>query len=85
VVGIGYAVLYLIWLTYFRHDDPSFLNGLVFGVVTVLAPFLVMKPALGGGFFGLKAPQPIRGMVLSLLTHAIFGIGLYLGHLVYTL
>lgn len=78
-IGISYAALYLGLLELGTAREPTFGNALLFGVVTVVAPFCIMKPALGGGFMGLKAPHPMRGILLSLSTHAVFGLGLYLG------
>jgi hypothetical protein len=50
---------------------------LLVGVGTVAAPFLVMQPAMGGGFAASRSPRPGRARLQSLLTHAVFGLGLY--------
>ena len=58
--------------------SPTLLPALLFGAVTVLAPFLVMQPALGMGVEASNAPAPWRARGKSLVTHLIFGLGLYL-------
>ncbi len=60
-------------------------RGLSFGVVTVLALWLILIPALGGGFFGVKTGRAVFVVLASLSFHAEFGNGLYLGTMVYVL
>lgn len=82
LIGIIYGAIYL-GLIYATSMVPTLFNGLIFGLVTLAAPFLLMKPALGGGLFGLKASSPGKGLFLSISAHAVFGIGLYSGELLY--
>ena len=48
------------------------------GVVTVLAPFLIMQPGMGAGIAASRTPRPGAARLQSLITHAVFGFGLYL-------
>lgn len=82
LIGIIYGAIYL-GLIYAASMVPTLFNGLIFGLITLAAPFLLMKPALGGGLFGLKASNPGKGLFLSISAHAVFGIGLYTGELLY--
>ena len=59
--------------------SPTLLPALAFGLVTVLFPFLVMQPAMGLGVAASRTPRPAAARVQSLVTHAIFGAGLYIG------
>ena len=52
--------------------------ALVFGALTVLAPWFVMQPAMGAGFLALKTPTPLRNSLRNLANHSVFGVGLYL-------
>lgn len=61
------------WLA---HPTP--LPALVFGILTVAAPFLVMQPAFGLGVAASRAPSPRQARLRSLMNHAVFGVGLYL-------
>ena len=56
----------------------TLLPALVVGVVTVVFPFFVMQPGMGFGIAASKAPDPMRARLRSLMTHTVFGIGLYL-------
>ncbi|MCJ2182519.1 DUF2938 domain-containing protein [Novosphingobium sp. 1949] len=79
-VGLLYAALYLAGL---RVIDPALAptlaNALLFGLVSLAAPMLFMKPALGGGLFGWRAARPWRGFWITVSTHLVFGAGLYAG------
>ena len=57
---------------------PTLLPALRFGLVTVLFPYLVMQPAFGLSVAASKTPNPNAARVKSLVSHAVFGIGLYL-------
>jgi hypothetical protein len=48
------------------------------GVVTVVAPLFVLQPALGAGIASSKTPRPLFNSLKSLVTHVVFGIGLFL-------
>lgn len=57
---------------------PTLWPALLFGLVTVAMPFLIMQPSFGFGIAASKTPNPGQARAKSLLTHAVFGIGLYL-------
>jgi hypothetical protein len=78
LIGITFAIVFvaLIGDTWLQHPTP--IPALVFGVVTVLAPFAILQPAFGLGFAASKTPHPAQARVRSLLNHAAFGAGLYL-------
>ena len=52
---------------------------MIFGLATVSVPFFLMQPAMGMGVAASRAPRPGAARVQSLVTHATFGLGLYLG------
>lgn len=56
---------------------PTVAPALGFGLLTVAAPFFLMQPGMGAGIAASKAPRPAVARLHSLLTHAIFGLGLY--------
>ena len=57
---------------------PTLLPALLYGIVTVAFPFLVMQPSLGHGIAASRTPSPSRARLKSLMTHTVFGVGLYL-------
>lgn len=56
---------------------PTPLLPLLFGIGTVLVPFFIMQPSLGLGIAASKTPNPTRARLKSLMTHTVFGAGLY--------
>jgi hypothetical protein len=76
-IGIAFAAILLgIWgLAWIRH--PTIGPALLVGVGSVAAPFLVMQPGMGAGIAARRTPRPASARLQSLVTHAIFGLGLY--------
>ncbi|WP_303760643.1 DUF2938 domain-containing protein [Alcanivorax jadensis] len=60
-------------------DQPTLAPALLVGIGTVAAPFLLMQPGMGAGIAASRTPAPNTARLQSLLTHGVFGIGLYLG------
>lgn len=69
-IGMTFAALLVtVWGTpWLEHPTPG--PALLVGVVTVIAPLFLMQPAMG-------APRTLRSVLQSLITHTIFGLGLY--------
>jgi hypothetical protein len=60
---------------------PTVLPALLYGLATVVFPFLIMQPSLGLGIAASRTPNPMPARLKSLVTHTVFGIGLYLSAL----
>jgi len=77
LIGIAFAaVLLAIWgLEWARH--PTIGPALIVGIGSVAAPFLVMQPGMGAGIAASRTPRPSAARLQSVVTHAIFGLGLY--------
>ncbi|BAN47510.1 DUF2938 domain-containing protein [Metapseudomonas resinovorans] len=56
---------------------PSLLPAMLFGAATVAAPLLLMQPAFGMGLAASRTPQPGKARLRSLVTHLVFGAGLF--------
>jgi hypothetical protein len=78
LIGTTLAVVFILLAPGTWLARPTLLPALAFGVVTTLMPYLVMQPALGLGIAASKTPNPGQARLKSLLTHAIFGVGLYI-------
>jgi hypothetical protein len=78
MIGVMFAIAFVAFAgkSWFQH--PTLIPALLFGVVTVLAPFAIMQPAFGLGFAASKTPNPTQIRLRSLMNHTAFGIGLYL-------
>lgn len=48
-----------------------------YGIVTVAFPFFILQPSLGLGVAGSRTPKPAQTRLKSLVTHTVFGAGLY--------
>jgi len=59
-------------------QHPTLIPAIVFGIVTVGAPFLIMQPAFGLGIAASNASRPMQARLRGLMNHTVFGIGLYL-------
>lgn len=78
VIGICFAsLLPLIWGTAWLRE-PSLAPALTVGIITVLAPYLLLQPGMGAGIAASKTPRPWTARMHSLVMHAVFGLGLYL-------
>jgi len=83
LIGTGFAaVLLSVWGLEWLHR-PTLAPALMVGLGTVVVPLLVMQPAMGAR----RTSHPGAARLQSLLTHTIYGIGLYLAgwadHLVF--
>ena len=76
-IGIAFAaVLLAVWgLEWARQ--PTLVPALIVGIGSVAAPFLVLQPGMGAGIAASRTPRPAAARFQSLVTHAIFGLGLY--------
>jgi hypothetical protein len=50
---------------------------MIVGIGSVVAPFLLMQPGMGAGIAASRTPKPGAARLNSLVTHAVFGLGLY--------
>ena len=78
MIGITFAIAFIGLLGNNWLQHPTLIPAIVFGVVTVFAPFLIMQPAMGFGFAASKTPNPTQARLRSLMNHTAFGVGLYL-------
>jgi hypothetical protein len=78
MIGTTFAIAFvaLVGNNWLQHPTP--IPALVFGIVTVLAPFFIMQPSLGLGFASSKTSNPAQARVRSVMNHTAFGVGLYL-------
>jgi hypothetical protein len=80
-IGMSFAALLVSLFGLSWARAPSLLPALFIGIVTVLAPLLILQPALGAGIASSKTPKPVFNWFKSLVTHIVYGSGLYLAAL----
>lgn len=78
MIGVTLAVLFVSLASANWMSQPTLLPALSFGVVTVLIPFVTIQPAFGLGIASSKTLHPNKARLKSLMTHTVFGIGLWL-------
>ncbi|GAB4062231.1 DUF2938 domain-containing protein [Uliginosibacterium sediminicola] len=78
LTGISFAsLLVLTYGTDWLHA-PRLVPALLVSLVTLAAPFLLMQPGMGAGIAASRTPRPNAARLHSLISHLVFGVGLYL-------
>jgi hypothetical protein len=77
VVGVAYAgaLLAILGLAWARNPTP--VPALIFGLITMIAPFFIMQPGMGAGVAASKAPKPNVARLKVVMAHTVFGLALY--------
>ncbi len=81
-IGVGFATILVALFGLEWLHQPTLVPALVVGVFTVVFPFFLMQPGMGLGVAATKAPRPNMARLRSLMSHTIFGFGLYAAALV---
>ncbi|MGE0392450.1 MAG: DUF2938 domain-containing protein [Vicinamibacterales bacterium] len=77
-IGIAFSALLLGMFGVEWARSPSLTPALLVGIVTVVAPWFILQPGMGAGIASRKTPAPLFNALKSLVTHTVFGLGLYL-------
>ena len=77
VIGAVYALALVAFVSGSWLARPTLLPAMLFGIVSVLVPFLIMQPSFGLGIAASRTPNPTQARLRSLMAHTSFGIGLY--------
>lgn len=78
LIGITFAFLLIIFYGEVWLVKPTLGPAIIIGVITAVAPLFIMQPAFGFGMGSSKLSNPNMRRIKSLLTHLVYGIGLYL-------
>jgi hypothetical protein len=78
MIGITFAIAFvaLTGINWLQH--PRLIPAIIYGILTVLAPFFIMQPLMGLGLAASKTSNPTQARLRSLMNHTAFGVGLYL-------
>jgi cytochrome b561 len=77
VIGAVYALVLVALVSGSWLARPTLLPAMLFGIVSVLVPYLIMQPSFGLGIAASRTPQPTQARLRSLMAHTAFGVGLY--------
>jgi hypothetical protein len=80
-IGVTFAALLVATFGLNWARSPSLCPALFIGIVTAVAPLFVLQPALGAGIASSKTPRPLFNAMKSVVTHTVYGFGLYLAAL----
>jgi hypothetical protein len=76
-IGVIFAAVLLGAFGIAWAQAPTIIPALLVGIGTLAAPFLLMQPGMGAGIAASRTPRPAAARVQSLITHTVFGVGLY--------
>jgi hypothetical protein len=77
LIGIAFAAALLAISGVDWTRQPTLAPALLVGIVSVAAPFFVLQPGMGAGIAASRTPRPNAARLQTIVTHAIFGLGLY--------
>lgn len=78
-VGVVFALLYLFAMSLLGVSSRGAGAAMTFGLATCVFPWLLMFPAMGFGLFGVRGPPGTQLFLSSLVSHAAYGAGIWLG------
>jgi hypothetical protein len=76
-IGIAFAALLLAVAGVEWVNQPTLGPPLLVSAVTLIAPFFVMQPAMGAGIAASRTPRPNVARLRSIVTHTVYGLGMY--------
>jgi hypothetical protein len=77
VIGVVLAIVYVVGARWLGVSPGSLPGALGYGLATCVFPWLLMYPALGFGWFGLRGPAEMKPFTSSVLNHLFYGFGLW--------
>lgn len=77
-IGVLFAALLLGMFGLRWAHSPTVGEALFIGTITVLAPWFLLQPGLGAGIASSKTNTPVFNALKSLVSHTVFGFGLFL-------
>jgi hypothetical protein len=76
MIGAALGVGFLLVVRRASVAGSVLATALVYGAVTSVFAWLLMFPAMGYGWFGLRGPQSARLLRTSVINHLAYGLGL---------
>lgn len=76
-IGAVFALVLVVLTSGDWLARPTVLPALLYGIGTVVCPLFIMQPAFGLGIAASRTPNPTQARLKSLVTHTVFGAGLY--------
>jgi hypothetical protein len=83
-IGVVFAALLLATAGLEWVKQPTLVPPLLVSSATLVAPLFVMQPAMGTGIAASRTPRPHVARLRSVVTHSVYGVGLYVSAWVWT-
>lgn len=84
LIGIGYGLLLVAFWGQSWIARPTVLPPMLLSWALLVAPYFIMMPGMGAGIAGSKTPRPSVTRLKSVVSHSIFGLGMYASALLLT-
>ncbi|OUR79090.1 hypothetical protein A9Q83_05780 [Alphaproteobacteria bacterium 46_93_T64] len=84
VIGIIFAAGLLVFWGPEWAFSPTLMPAITVGLLTVMAPFFILQPAMGAGVAASRTPNPNISRLRSLIAHFSFGLGLYISAMIWS-
>lgn len=78
MIGISFSFLLIFVFGKTWLSQPLIIPAIIIGIVTVVFPLFIMQPALGFGFASSNLPNRLMRVLKSIVTHLVYGSGLFL-------
>ena len=75
LIGIVLALIFLLFENSVPTAQLQILTPILFGLLTVLLPWLWLYPSIGLGFLASKTERPASYLITSAVNHFNFGLG----------
>ena len=76
-IGVVFALVFVFFTSGDWLESPTPLPALLYGMGSVVFPMFIMQPSFGLGIAASRTPHPTKARLKSLVTHSVFGVGLY--------
>jgi DUF2938 family protein len=76
-IGVVFALVFVALTSGDWLARPTVVPALLYGIGTVVFPFFILQPSFGLGIAASRTPNPTQARLKSLVTHIVFGAGLY--------
>jgi hypothetical protein len=77
LTGIAFAAILLALWGFAWVRQPTLIPALTIGILGAAAPLLIQQPGMGAGIASRRTRDPGVARARTLVSHAVFGFGLY--------
>lgn len=82
-IGVAFAVILLMLCGLKWLQSPKLKSAMLVSMATVVIPYFVMQPGMGLGIAGSASPDQVATIMKVIISHIVFGFGLYVAGLVF--